>query len=260
MFKNFNFLLSILIFFYVFIPLAQAYESDFPPYSSGKFPVNCQIHTMKPVTESDRKKGSFKSKYQIKDQNTLVNLHLDMDYSKQSFGLYLSLQNKDKKELMPVIKTALHPTFINKVYWAYLNKDAVRDFIIVTNSGDAGLMNGKQQAMFVLSDKGRYVVKTLASYKVSPKDFYDFSSDNKCEYLHQSFMTDGAEHYWVYNVLQFIGSNIVEKNALSRYFPKWIKLTTKPNSKAATLEEKRKKVLWRAYLKKTKNLSIVPVK
>lgn len=242
------------------MPLARAYESDFPPYSSGKFPANCQVHTMKPVAESDRNKGDFKSKYQIKEHNALVSLHLNMDYSKQSFGLYLSLQNKDRKELMPAIKTGLHPTFINKVYWAYLNKDAVKDFIIVTNSGDAGLINGKQQAMFVLSDKGRYVAKSLASYKISPKDFYDYSSDNKCEYLHQSFITDGAKHYWVYNVLQFIGSNIVEKNALSRYFPKWITLTAKPNSKTATLEGKRKKELWKAYLKKTKNLSAVPVK
>ena len=253
-------LFFIFISFSGYIFVASAYEADFPPYPSGKFPANCQIHAMKPITESNRKKGSFKSNYQIKEQRTLVNLHLDMDYSKQSFGLYLSLQDANKKALMPAIKTAIHPLFIHKVYWAYLNKDAYKDFIVVTNSGDAALMNGNQQAMFVLSDNGRYVAKNLAGFNISPEDFYDYSSDNKCEYLHQSFISDGAKHYWVYTVLQFVGTNIVEKNALSRYFPKWIKLTSKANSAAENLSEKRKKKLWGRYLKQTKNISIAPVK
>lgn len=244
----------------IFPFFASAYENDFPPYLAGKFPENCQIHALVADKESARDKGQFKSEYSLNDLGQIMTLRLDMDYAEETFGLYASLHNAQKKALMPAVVIADHPEFIDKVYWAYLNKDMRKDFIILTHSGDMGLMNGNQQAMFLLSAKEGYVSKKLAGFNIGEKDFYDYSTDNKCEYLHQSLLTTGMDNYWSYHVLQFIGTDIVVKNALSRYFPKWIKLMAKANNKAAVLSAKQQHALERDYLQQYRVLSLPKVK
>ena len=239
---------------------SSAYEKDFPPYLAGKFPSNCQINLLAADKESARDQGKFKSSYHLNDLNKVMMLRLDMNYSEEAFGLYASLQEVQekiqKKALMPAVVVADHPEFIDKVYWAYLNKDKRKDLIILTHSGDMGLMNGNQQATFLLSTKEGYVSKILAGFNISGKDFYDYSTDNKCEYLHQSLLTEGMDNYWSYHVLQFIGTDIVVKNALSRYFPKWIKLMAKKNNESAVLSVKQQQTLEQDYLKHYKILSV----
>jgi len=255
MFTNYNILLLGIVLL-VFPFFASAYEKDFPPYLVKKFPVNCQINLLVADKESARDRGQFKSEYRIKDIGKVMTLRLDMDYAKETFGLYASLQNTQKKALMPAVVVADHPEFIDKVYWAYLNKDERKDLIVLTHSGDMGLMNGNQQAMFLLSTKEGYVSKKLAGFNIGEKDFYDYSTDNKCEYLHQSLLTEGVNNYWSYHVLQFIGTDIVVKNALSRYFPKWIKLMAKANSEAVVLSPKQQKTLEQDYLQQHTVLSL----
>jgi hypothetical protein len=67
-------------------------------------------------------------------------------------------------------------------------------------------------------------------------------------------------NYWSYHVLQFIGTDIVVKNALSRYFPKWIKLMAKANSVAAVLSIKQQQALERDYLQQYGILSLPKIK
>lgn len=252
--------LSVASLLSVFPFFAIAYEKDFPPYLTGQFPTSCPIHAVIADQESERNKGQFKSEYTITNQGQVMTLRLDMDYAKETFGLYASLQNVQKKALMPAVTVADHPEFIDKVYWAYLNKDKHKDLIILTHSGDMGLMNGNQQAIFLLSTNKGYVSKKLAGFNIGKNDFYDYSTDNKCEYLHQSLLSEGVDNYWSYHVLQFIGTDIVVKNALSRYFPKWIKLMAKANSIAAVLSDKQQQRLERDYLQRHSVLSLPKIK
>jgi hypothetical protein len=241
--------LSTLVLFLLLSFNLPAYEKDFPPYSKGKFPPVCEIHLLKPTQENDKNKGDFKSSYSLADQKKKLSLSLRMNYQKGSSGMYARLQDSSGKNLIRTIKIGSHPSNIGSIYWAFLNKDNHKDFIITMDEGDGYLSSGRQQITFLLSTKSGYSTKKIGAYHLEQKDFFDFSTDHKCEYLHQSLVSDGKNNYWSYNILQFINDKIVIKNKLSRYFPKWIKLTPKANDKPARLSANQKKKLAIEYFK-----------
>jgi len=246
--------ISVLLLAFLFKPL-YAFEKDFPPYPNGKFPPVCKIHPLKAVSESDRNKGNFKSAYKDQDKSLKLTLHLDMNYQKGSSGVYVRMNNGLGKSLVIPVKVGGHPSDISQVYWAYLNKDDRKDYIITVNGGDGYLSGGRQKATFLLSKKGKkkgYVSRSLGVYSLKQQDFYDYSTDNKCEFLHQSLVHDGQNNYWVYNVLQFLDEKIVLKNGLSRYFPKWIKLTAAANDQSASLSAAKKSQLSKKIIKQLK--------
>lgn len=221
---------------------SHAFEKDFPPYPKNQFPPTCKIHTLKVTSETDRNKGNFKSVYHLPDKAGKLVLRLDMNYQKKTSGLHIRLDSASGKAYVKPTKVGGHPSNIGNVMWAYLNKDSRKDFIITLKGGDGYLSGGRQRAIFLLSHKGGYSVQPLGVYTLGQEDFYDYSTDDKCEYLHQSLVSDGKQVYWAYHILQFIDDDIVIKNQLSRYFPKWIKLTAKPNSKASSLTKKQIKM------------------
>ncbi len=232
----------------------NAYEKDFPPYPKGQFPPTCKIHTLKVNSETDRNKGHFKSAYRLSDEAEKLVLHLDMNYQKNSSGMYVKLNSASGETYVKPVKIGGHPSNIDKVFWAYLNKDNRKDIIITMKDGDGYLSAGRQGATFLLSNENastgysrEYGVQQLAVHSLGQQDFYDYSTDKKCEYLHQALVSDGKQSYMTYNVLQFIDGKIVIKNQLSRYFPKWILLTAQPNSKASVLTKAQIKKLSYAY-------------
>ena len=233
---------------------SHGFEKDFPPYPDNKLPPTCSINTLKASNETDRNKGSFKSTYRLIDQSESLILHVDMDYSKKHSGVYARLNNTSGKALLKPLKVGSHPSNIKSIYWAYLNKDNHKDWIIVMDGGDGYLSAGRQTVSFLLSSKNGYQQQQLSAYSVGQKDFYDYSTDSKCEYLHQTLVSDSSGSYWAYNVLQFIDGKIVIKNQLSCYFPKWIKLTVKPNSKASTLSKKQIKAFSKGYKERLKQV------
>lgn len=248
-------LLSSLLLVLLLTPLltpVHAFEKDFPPYPNGKFPPVCKIHPLKAASESDRNKGHFKSVYKDQDKGLKLALHLDMNYKKGTSGVYLRVNNVSGESLVSPVKVGGHPNDIAQVYWAYLNKDNHKDYIITVNGGDGYLSGGRQKATFLLSKKGKeqgYASKSLGVYSLKQQDFYDYSTDNKCEFLHQSLVHDGQNNYWVYNVLQFLDGKIVLKNELSRFFPKWIKLTAANNDQSAPLSKAKKNQLSKKTIK-----------
>lgn len=231
----------------------SAFEKNFPPYAKNKFPTVCQIHAIKPSSESNRNNSHFKSSYSLTDQKQKLLLTLNMNYQKDHSGIYLTLKNSSQEIYIKPIKIGSHPSHIERVRWAYLNKDSRKDLIISMDEGDGYLSSGRQQITFLLSTKTGYVAKKIEAYYLEQKDFYDYSSDKKCEYLHQAFITDGKNYYWSYNILQFLGGKVVIKNKLSRYFPKWIQMTSKSNHKAANLTTVQKEKLSKEYLKQVRS-------
>lgn len=242
--------IGIFILSLVFAPLtALAFDKDFPPYPKGKFPPHCKINRLKPVTETDRHKGNFKSRYLLTDKNTRLVFDLNMNYQKGKAGMYLSVKDTAGKVYIKPLKVGWHPTNIDSVYWAYLNKDDKKDFIVNMDVGDGYLSAGRENTTFVLSTKKGYTARQIGTYHLQPEDFYDYSTDNKCEYLHQSLLNTGKKTYWAYNILQFIDGKIVVKNQLSRYFPKWIALSLDPSDKPAKLSTQEKNKLKALYSK-----------
>ncbi len=228
---------------------ANAFDKDFPPYPNGKFPLHCAIHSLKPYSESDRHKGNFKSRYLVNDKQTRLVFDLNMNYQKGKAGMYLSVKNTTGKVYIKPLKVGWHPTNIRSVYWAYLNKDNKKDYIVNMDTGDGYLSAGRENTTFILSTGKGYTARQIGSYHLQPEDFYDYSTDNKCEYLHQSLLNTGKQTYWAYNILQFIGGRIIVKNQLSRYFPKWIPLTLDPSAQPVKLSAREKQQLNRLYLK-----------
>lgn len=222
-----------------------AYEPSAPPYPKGKFPDHCSITQLKAATESPRTESNYKSKYRVNSDSQSYDLSIAMDYGEETFGLYASLAS-DKVQLIKKVQVGDYPTYIDHVYSGYLNKDEQLDFIVNIQAGDKNLTGNRQYSYFMLSKGGSYVVRKLVSYNLNQKDFYDYSQDDKCEYLHVSFVSDQKQHYWVYNVLQFIDDKIVIKNKLSRYFPKWTAFGDAVNPVTISMQEKQR--LWKAFV------------
>ena len=231
----------------ILLTTSYAFEKDFPPYPKNQLPSTCKVHILKETSATDRTKGNFKSVYHLPDKAEKLVLRLDMNYQKKTSGMYVRLDSVSGKAYVKAMKVGGHPSNIDKVMWAYLNKDNRKDFIITLRGGDGYLSGGRQRAAFLLSNEGGYGVQQLGVYTLGQEDFYDYSTDNKCEYLHQSLVSDGKQSYWAYHILQFIDDKIVIKNQLSRYFPKWIRLTAKPNSKASSLAKKQIKMFTDKY-------------
>lgn len=221
-----------------------AYEPSAPPYPKGKFPENCAINQLAAKEETPRTEPGYKSKYTITRDNKIYDLAISMDYAEDTFGLYASLAS-DKEKLIQKVLIGDYPTYIDHVYSGFLNKDDRLDFIVNMQAGDKNLTGNRQHSYFMLSKGDRYVVRKLVSYSLQKQDFYDYSQDDKCEYLHVSFVSDQKQHYWVYNVLQFIDDDIVSKNQLSRYFPKWI--TFGDANKPVMISKKEKLRLWKGF-------------
>ncbi|MCK5725541.1 MAG: hypothetical protein KAH22_01805 [Thiotrichaceae bacterium] len=229
---------------------SYAFEKDFPPYAKKSFPPICKIQPLNPKSETNRNQRQFKSSYILtRSKKESLTLHLDMSYQKNNSGVFARLKNSTGKEMIKVVKVGDHPSNIKKVMSAYLNKDNRKDFMIILDAGDGYLSGGRQYVSFLLSTPKGYSVQQLEVYTLGQEDFYDYSTDNKCEYLHQSFTSEGKESYWSFNILQFIDDKIVIKNQLSRYFPKWIKQTIRPNSKASTLNKQQIEILSSRYKK-----------
>ncbi|CAA6826894.1 MAG: Unknown protein [uncultured Thiotrichaceae bacterium] len=240
-------LLAVATFIYLGGSVAFAFEPSAPPYPKGAFPDNCSINQLQPIAETSRTETDYKSQYTAKSGAKSYSLTIDMDYGEKTFGLYAGLSS-GKQELIRKVMIGDYPTYIDQVYSGFLNEDKQLDFIVNMQAGDKNLMGNRQHSYFILSKGNRYAVRKITSYALEDKDFYDYTQDDRCEYLHLSFVSDQTQHYWVYNVLQFIDDKIVIKNKLSRYFPKWV--TFDNTDKPVTIDVKQKQRLWQDFIRK----------
>lgn len=234
-----------------------AYEPSAPPYANDKFPDNCSMNELKPIMETSRTQAGYKSSYRVKQGTKIYQLNLVMDYAEKTFGLYAGL-SVGNKQLITRVRIGDYPTYIDQVYSGFLNKDERPDFIVSMQAGDKNLVGNRQHGYFLLSTEKGYVVRKLINYALESNDFYDYTQDDKCEYLHVSFLSDQRQHFWVYNVLQFIDDEIAIKNRLSRYFPKWIEFASSVD-KSAAISTQDKQRLWTDFLRKNEFVEKIPV-
>lgn len=236
--------------------VALAYEHQYPPYQKGRMPQACKIHEIKPV------KRKSLIHYSVADQAIKLNISLQKHMDDKAYGLFAALMgvtaNGKKQLLQPYAWVGLSPKHVEKVYWSYLNQDNKKDLILNTRFAGNGKMNDFQITTFYLSTPKGYGVKQLLSYHLEPADFLDYTNDNKCEYLHLSYIYGLDEqpdkgknyNYWNYNILRFVGGDIQIQNRLSRYFPKWITDIGRYNDQATQwLPKKTQQRLWQRHAK-----------
>ena len=234
---------------------AFAYEHQNPPYKKGRTPSSCKIHSIKGVAVAKNIR-----RFELKDKHQTLSLSLRKIIDRQAYGLFSELKAKSPKGqarlLHPYSWVGLSPKYLDNVYWAYLNQDNKKDLIVNTRFASIGKLNGFEVTTFYLSTPKGYVAKQLLSYKLEAADFLDYTNDNKCEYLHLSYVygSDKADqkgkryNYWNYNILRFDGGEIKLSNRLSRYFPKWITHVRGYNDKNTKwLSKKKKKQLWQQH-------------
>jgi len=245
---------------------AFAYEHQNPPYKKGRIPQSCGIHPLKSVAVAKNIR-----RFELKDGRQTLRLSLRKVIDKQAYGLFSELKAKSGKGqarlLQPYAWVGLSPKYLDKVYWAYLNQDNKKDLIVNTRFASIGKLNGFQVSTFYLSTPKGYAIKQLLSYKLEPADFFDYTNDKKCEYLHLSYIygSDKADkkgkryNYWNYNILRFIGGDIKQENRLSQYFPKWITHIGGYNDKNTKwLSKKKKQQLWQKHEQELGGLVAAP--
>lgn len=276
--KQFNYLLILTICSFIVVTSSYGwYEKYYPPYEKDNKPR--QVCKINKIISSDQ------SNYITGDIWIQI---LSKKISKYSQGIFINyIKNKGKVLLSNRIATQgkLEDT---SLYWALLNHDSKKDFIIVTMND-----NDTYNLAFILSNQEGYSIVNIASEAFSQDLFYDYNNDYRCEFLQMSWVgaTDiiqrkvssnvakllkksgyiGVSYtpeFFVYNIVSF-GKNRAEyKNKLSKYFPRWIEAkfelyeygTTNnnfsidqyghmPNSSATELTKEEEKNIWEIYLK-----------
>jgi len=276
MIKQFNFLLIVTIFSSMLVTTTYGwYEKYYPPYEKDNKPR--QVCKINKIISSD------KSNYITGNTRIQIIAKQTSKYAQEVLINYI--KNKEKVLLSNRIATEgeLKNT---RLYWALLNHDSKKDFIIVTTSN-----NDTYHLAFILSNQEGYSVINIASEAFSQDLFYDYNNDNRCEFLQMSWL--GAvdiihkkpsnkvakllkksgytgvfynPEFFVYNIVYFGNNTARYKNKLSRYFPRWIEAkyelfeygTTNhnlsidqyghmPNSLAAKITEEQKRIIWKTY-------------
>jgi hypothetical protein len=234
----------------------EPYNKNHGPFTSEDWP---KVFELKPCDSLDIRcsRRYFKQKqyYGFKDRPNAPRLCLAKKEGWQWSWLYVEdSQGNVISGPHVAYATAWHKL---GVYSAELNGDGREDFVIRYLLGGCGtIFTFSCNVIFVLSDGDDYTVTPTTGLWSGLNYFVDIKGDGRCRFIHTRFINgrgvkgrDGKSHnYWVYNILEFKGGNVVVNNRLSPHFPRLIWYTFKPNHQPTIqLNEDQKQILWKQY-------------
>ena len=240
----------------VFITCGHAYVRNYGPFEKHEEPDVFPIHKAGFI-ESHKKnvKGQFTDRnYFVRDGNNMMTI--EIFFLNHPCCIFAQVKNQEGTVLVQPIKVSMSPHALGDVYWAYLNEDNKKDFIIQSWSGGSGLAAYICDVTFILSTNKGYEANVLTTFNPTRSDFIDLFENQKCQFIHTDLIEtkarDGNSHrFWLYNLLQFEGPKVVVANDLDDRFPKMVWYTYKANHKATKLlTEAQKRKLLNEQLKK----------
>lgn len=195
---------------------AFSYEELYPPY---KFKDGAPAH-LKAKGLIKHKRSEFKSK----DGNVRINFYQSDDWS-------FSLRIEDNGQIL-LDRVAQEPPFPNDVYWADLDGNGQKDFIVISWNGGAGLGGHECRLEIFLKEKeGLYHKISYDGMSPGLEDFVDLDNDRKYEVIITG-VYDGQRHnYFTYNIYEFRDFKLINVDAKFSGFPKFIWMTYKNNDK-----------------------------
>ena len=227
------------------------YPDNYGPFEPGcqpkPWPVQECLH-LQSATDRQNKADVF-----VKDTNSTLRVIISSRQENDGYFAFVKIQNSSGRDVLPKTGIDGNAACGLKVYWGFLNEDKQPDYIVQTWSGGCGLAAGYSYQTFMLSSEGAFrVARVITLYPSEDMDLVDLNQDGSPELIHTAFIygekgKDGKTHnYWVYNLLQFKGDQVISANHVDSRFPCWVWFTDKPNHKnTVQLTDEQKRRLWK---------------
>lgn len=208
-------LFYVLIFFCLTCNNAYPYFDNYPPYSFKKGPP--EHLEAKSLVDFD------KPKYKSRDGKITAKLKEKAD----SFDFIL----RDGRLVLAQIKKD-EPPLPNSVYQADLDANGLKDFIIFYNYRGNGLAAQRDKVEILLKKKqGVYQKVSYDTFSAGLEDFIDLYRDGKYEVIITDFYGGSKHNYFTYNIYKISDYRLVNADAQSKGFPKFIWFTYNKNDK-----------------------------
>jgi hypothetical protein len=222
-----KYILSILILFYC-CDSASAYFENYPPY---KFKNGPPKHLQdEPLIHLDYDGTEFKSG----DGKVSVILTKTPNYS------FLVQEGKS----VLVNKKNDEPPLPTRIYWVDVDKNGLKDFIVIYNYQMVGLGGYEDMIeIFLKRENNSYQKICYNSMSSGPEDFFDLDKDGRYEVVITDFYSGDEHNYFTYNIYEFKDYKLVNADTKFKDFPKFVWITFKPNDKNTTHLTKKQKVL-----------------
>ncbi len=229
-----------------------SYPPDYGPFEAGEEPRGLEIYKLGRIEPEDADiHTEGVSVYGRKGKKSMSQVCL-IRYPAVSQGVFVKVLNSQGEVVFGSQQVSNGTTPI--IYCMDLNRDKKEDFIVRAWLAGCGLAGNNCDITFILSEGSGYKSTVVRDLWPTLEDFVNFNGDEKYEYVHTSLVRgekgrDGKTHnYWVYNILEFKGADVVVNNKADKRFPKWIWYTFKPNHKATTqLTSEQKQRLWKPH-------------
>lgn len=225
---------------------AWCYKPDYGPFAPGQGIPLAELHPLAtPQLPTLEQAPNSPRRYTLVDQNRHIDLGLFYDTT-LGYAADLVWGTSDA-EMISAFALYGHPYTLIGVYWAYLNDDEYKDFIIMNTVDGAGLAGSFGYVSFMLSSSSGYEMVQVETWEPSRAEFVVVGG--QCTYIQTNFVEglpskDGREHnYWLYNLFSFDGVELVLANQLDSRLPKWVLYTWEENhveTSYLTATQKRK--------------------
>ncbi len=245
--KNYRMRFPAILFLSLFAASrAMALWGKYSPFEPGQEPPLFPLTVLTLVRAEPVSDGQCRHEFFVPNSTAVA---LSIDWADEGRRVTIPARSSIAAFSAPIIGS---PVCDAEAAVAELNGDAQPDFVVVTHSGGCGIASQITYLNFLLSSPTGYVARALISYDAMLSDLVDLNRDGRPEFVHCMFVsggkgTDGRSHnYWAYNLLGFLGTEIVSANRSSPAFPKWIVYTYAENHRdSAQLTAEQRIRQWR---------------
>ena len=129
------------------------------------------------------------------------------------------------------LRTLFFP-FARAVYWADLDNNGLKDFIVFYISRGNGLgLEGDAVEIFLKAGVGEYRKISYNATYAGIEDFVDLNMDGVSEVMVTGFYYGSKHNYFTYSIFEFTDFELTNADNKYQEFPKLVKFTYVPNHK-----------------------------
>ncbi|MEI8344920.1 MAG: hypothetical protein WCG06_02490 [Candidatus Omnitrophota bacterium] len=144
----------------------------------------------------------------------------------------LLIKDGDKTLVKLYVTKPNDPPFPNAVYWIDVDGNGLKDFIVLSSHRGTGIgLNFDYVDIYLKKPDRSYQRISFETWAVNLKDFVDLNRNGKYEVIITGFDQGQSHNYYSYNIYAFYKYRLINADQKFPGFPKYVRLTKKPNDK-----------------------------